>query len=106
MCNKVWKGERWPEEWKEGVMVPIVKKREGIRVEEYRGITLMSTLYKIYAMLLAERLREDVERKKIVPQNQTGFRRVMEIIDYTYVLNYLVNRQIAKERRCWDFLLT
>lgn len=42
-------------------MVPIVKKREGIRVEEYRGITLMPTLYKIYVMLLAARLREDVE---------------------------------------------
>lgn len=56
-------------------MVPIVKKREGIMVEEYREIALMPTLYKIYVMLLAVRLREDVERKKIVPQNQTGFRR-------------------------------
>lgn len=47
-------------------MVPIVKKREGIRVQEYRGITLMSTLYKIYAVLMTECLKEDVERKKIV----------------------------------------
>lgn len=77
--------------------LPIVKKREGIRVEEYRGITLMPTLYKICAMLSAVRLREDVERKKIVPQNQTGFRRGMEMIDNIYVLNYLVNRQIAKK---------
>lgn len=78
-------------------MVPIIKKREGTRVEEYKGITLMPTLYKIYAMLSAVRLREDVERKKIVPQNQTGFRRGMEMIDNIYVLNYLINRQIAKK---------
>ncbi|XP_011859507.1 PREDICTED: putative golgin subfamily A member 6-like protein 6, partial [Vollenhovia emeryi] len=28
-CNRVWKGEGWPEEWKEGVIVPIVKKGGG-----------------------------------------------------------------------------
>jgi len=42
----VWKGEGWPEEWKEGVIILIVKKGEGRKVEEYRGITLMITLYK------------------------------------------------------------
>lgn len=43
ICKKVWKGERWPKEWSEGVIVLIVKKREGIRVAEYRGITLTQT---------------------------------------------------------------
>lgn len=37
ICNRVWKGERWPQTWKEGVIVPIVKKGEGEKVEEYRG---------------------------------------------------------------------
>lgn len=105
LCNKVWRGEGWPEEWKEGVMVPIVKKREGARVEEYGGVTLMSTLYKIYAAMLAERLREDVERKKIVPQNQTGFRKGMGTIDNIYVLNYLVNRQIEKKGKMLRFFI-
>ena len=26
MCNRVLKGEGWPELWKEGVVVPIVKR--------------------------------------------------------------------------------
>jgi len=61
-CNKVWNGGGWPESWKEGVVVPIVKKREGERVEDYRGVTLLSTLYKVYVAVLAERLREEVEQ--------------------------------------------
>jgi len=28
-CNKVWRGEGWPESWKEGIIIPIVKKGKG-----------------------------------------------------------------------------
>lgn len=42
-------------------------------MEEYRGVTLMLTLYKVYAMALAERLKEEVERKEVIPITQTGF---------------------------------
>jgi len=55
VCNKIWKGEGWPEEWKEGVLIPIVKKGQGMIVEEYRGVTVMPALYKICASALAER---------------------------------------------------
>jgi len=79
-CNRIWRGEGWPGEWKEGIIVPIVKKGRGERVEEYRGVTLLVTLYKIYVMVLAERLNEEIEGKGIVPHNQMGFRRGMGII--------------------------
>ncbi|KMQ83443.1 axoneme-associated protein, partial [Lasius niger] len=48
MCKRVWRGERWPEGWKEGIIAPIVKKGEEDKVTDYRGVTLMPTLYKIY----------------------------------------------------------
>lgn len=79
------------------MVVPIVKKGEREKVEKYRGVTMMPTLYKIYPAMLAERLRENVGRKKIVPYNQKGFKKGMGTIDNIYVLNYLVNRQIEKK---------
>jgi len=51
--------------------VPIVKKGEGGKVDDYRGVTLLPTLYKLYVSVLAERLNEEIEGKKIVPPNQT-----------------------------------
>lgn len=60
---------------------------------------MMFILYKIYAMVLAERVREELEGKQIIPQNQTGFRREMGTIDNIYVLNYLVNRHIERKGR-------
>lgn len=50
------------------------KKKAG----DYRGVTLMSTLHKMYMRVLAKRLREEVEEKGIIPGNQTGFRKEME----------------------------
>lgn len=44
-----WKEEGWPEGWKEGMIVPIIKRGEGGRVEDYRGVTLTQTTYKVYA---------------------------------------------------------
>jgi len=95
----VWKGEGWPEGWKEGIIVQIVKKGEGKTVLEYRGVTLMAVLYKMYMMGLAERLREECEAKRVIPQNQTGFRKGMGTMDNIYVVNYLINRQLGKGKR-------
>lgn len=62
-CNRVWRREGWPELWKDGIIVPLVKKGAGKRVEEYRGVTLMPTLYKVYIGVLKERLKEEIEEK-------------------------------------------
>jgi len=55
-------------------MVPIVKKGEGRRVKECRRVTLLISLYKVYVTVLAEWLNSELEMKRIIPQNQMGFR--------------------------------
>lgn len=98
VCNKIWKGGGWPEGWKEGAIVPIAKKRNGERVEDYREVTLMPTLYKVYTAILGERLREEIEKKGMIPSNQTGFKKGMGTIDNIYVLNYLVNKKLGTRK--------
>ncbi|XP_067207866.1 golgin subfamily A member 6-like protein 22 [Linepithema humile] len=46
----------------------------------------------------SERLRREVEKKEIVPENQTGFRKGMGTLDNIYIMNYLVNRQLEKKK--------
>jgi len=57
----------------------------------------MPTLYKIYAMILGERLEREVEEGDRIPHNQTGFRKEMGTVDNINILNYIVNKQICKE---------
>lgn len=48
----------------------MLRKEGGDKVEDYREITLMSSAYKIYTMILAERLREEMERRVSISQNR------------------------------------
>lgn len=52
----------------------------------------------MYAMILGERLEREVEKQGMISQNQTDFRKKMGTIDNIYVLNYLVNRQLNREK--------
>lgn len=61
-------------------------------------MTLTRTAYKINTALLAERLREEVKGKEILPPNQTEFRRGMGTMNNIYVLNYLFNRQVERRK--------
>lgn len=54
------------------------KEGERERIEDYRGVTLTHTAYKIYAAALAERLREEVESKGILPLSQRILRKRWE----------------------------
>lgn len=44
-------------------------------------------LYKVYASTLAQRLKVELKKKKIIPHNQTDFRRGMGMVDniYSYI---------------------
>lgn len=48
----MWRGEGWPETWKEGTIVPVVKKGRGEVARDYRVITIVPSMYKIYALRL------------------------------------------------------
>jgi len=72
-------------------VIPILKKGEEEKMKVYRGVTIMPALYKVYTLTLVERIREEVEEKGIISQNQTGFRRGMRTIDNIYMLNYIIN---------------
>lgn len=96
--NKIWMGEGFPENWKKGIIIPIHKKGDKHMAQNYRGITLLNTAYKIYATLLTEKLLSEVEDKNIVPDNQAGFRKGRSTVDNIYILNYAVQKEISKEQ--------
>lgn len=57
----------------------------------------MPSLYKIYTAILGERLRVEIEEKRVLSKSQAGFRKGMGIVDQVYALNYMINRQLGKK---------
>jgi len=68
------------------MITPIHKKGDTSDVRNYRGITLLCTAYKIYAAILAKRLREEIERKGSLPETQVGFRKGRGTMDNVRIL--------------------
>ena len=52
----IWNKEELPEEWKESIIVPIYKKADKTHCNNYRGISLLPTTYKILTNILLSRL--------------------------------------------------
>jgi hypothetical protein len=52
----IWNKEELPEEWKESIIVPIHKKGDRTDCNNYRGISLLPTTYKILSKILLSRL--------------------------------------------------
>ena len=54
--TSVWKKVKLPEEWKESIIVPIHRKGDKTDCNNYRGISLLPTTYKILSNILLSRL--------------------------------------------------
>jgi len=48
----IWKKEKLPEEWKESIIIPIHNNGEKTDCDNYRGISLLPTTYKILSNVL------------------------------------------------------
>ena len=53
-----------PVDWARGIIVPIYKDGERKNVDNYRGITLLSAVGKLYTSILNSRISRWVERRK------------------------------------------
>lgn len=62
-----------PEIWKEAEILPIFKRGERTKCENYRGIRLLNDIYKIYAKILTSKLQ--IIAEAIILEEQSGFRR-------------------------------
>ena len=69
----IWNKEELPEEWKESIVVPIHKKGDKTDCNNYRGISLLPTTYKILSNILLSRLIPYTE--EVIGDHQCGFRR-------------------------------
>jgi hypothetical protein len=55
ICS-IWNKEDLPQQWKESIIVPIYKKGDKSDCNNYRGISLLSTAYKILSNIRLARL--------------------------------------------------
>lgn len=90
VIKTIWKTETIPEEWKTAIVCPIFKKGNPTKTENYRGISLLDTCYKILTTLILERINPYVE--EIVGSYQCGFRRGKSTTDHVFALRQIMSK--------------
>ena len=91
LFNKLFEIGHFPEAWSEGHVIPLHKKGSINNVENYRGITLLSTLGKLFTRVLNNRLTLWAESYGVYVEAQAGFRSNMSTVDNIFVLHGLIS---------------
>ena len=63
ICQKIWKTQQWPQDWKRSVFIPIPKKGNAKECSNYRTIALISHASKAMLKILQARLQQYVNRE-------------------------------------------
>ena len=80
----IWSKEQLPVEWLQGIICPIYKKGERTICSNYRPITLLNIAYKIFTIILNNRLSKIVESK--LSDVRSGFRPNRSTLDYISII--------------------
>ena len=90
LITAIWNKEELPDEWKLSIIVSIYKKGDKTYCSNYRGISLLPTMYQIFSNILLSMLTPHAEG--IIGDHQCGFRR-----NRSYTHNMFCFRQILEK---------
>jgi hypothetical protein len=88
------------------IIVPIYKRGDNTDCSNYRGISLLSTSYKIFSNILLSRLTPYVD--EIIGDHQCGFRRtdqifrIRQILEKKWEYNGTVHQLFIDFRKAYD----
>ena len=89
-----------PSAWKESHMKALSKKGNGKKSENYRPITLLRILFKLYSWLINERIKGVLETSQSA--DQAGFRKGYSVDDNLFVMTMLREKCEEFNLPLWD----
>lgn len=102
LFNKIFDTGYFPDSWGDGFIVPLHKKGSAEDVENYRGITLLSVIGKLFTNILNSRLNSWAEKYHIYVEAQSGFRKGMCTIDNVFILHSLISHCISGKTKLYS----
>ena len=97
LFNRILDTGKYPALWSFGLIVPIHKKVDRSKVENYQGITLLSALGKIFSSILNNRLYDYMVQKGILKAEQRGFRKMHGTVDSIFILKTLIDKYVKSK---------
>ena len=99
LFNLVWRVGVVPGDWIKAVIIPIFKKGSRLDCANYRGISLLSIVGKVFGRILNERVKAITDVK--VMDEQGGFRAGRGCNDQIFVVKQIVEKTIEKNKKIY-----
>jgi len=97
VCNQILVEKAWPRRWKVGNVVMLHKKGASSSFDNYRPITLLPCMSKIFERLLLSRISNLFERHNCLSDYQNGFRPERDTVQHVLLLHEVIAH--AREKR-------
>jgi len=94
--NKIWK-ERIPRDWKVGIVIPLFKKGDNSNCSNYRGITLLNVVLKVYDRIVEKGMREILDKQ--LEESQNDFRKGRSCQDHMFTLKQISKKYVYMTRK-------
>jgi len=99
LFNYVFNGGYFPQSWSHGNVVPVYKKGNVNYPNNYRGITIVSCLGKLFTSVLNNRLWD--KSYNVLTDAQFGFRPGLSTVGAIFALQTLINRTFHNNKRLY-----
>ena len=105
LFNFIFEAGIFPEMWGNGLLVPLHKKGSMSVTDNYRGITLLSALGKLFTRVLNNRLDGWAEAYGIYLEAQNGFRKGRGTTDSLFIIQNVINEFIENGKKLYVFFV-
>ena len=95
----IFKNESVPTSLTDITITMLHKKGSKEDLNNYRGISLINTILKLYTAIKLQRLQKWAETNKVLPESQAGFRKGRGCRDHIFTLNSLRQISFIKRRK-------
>ena len=91
-----------PDDWCVGFIQPLFKNKGSINdPDNYRGITLLSCLGKLFTSCLHHRATVFAEKNKTIGEEQAGFREGYDTVGHAFLLNSIIELYKSLNKRLY-----
>ena len=99
--NRMYEDACVPSSFSKAVIFAIFKKGDANSAENYRGISILNTIRKIFSSILYERLTKWVEDNSLLNMFQAGFRAGFSTMDHIFSLSSIARKFIGRKKKLY-----
>ena len=88
--NRLWESEKWPQVWKKGLIAKIFKKRYLRNCNNWRGVTLLPVISKMFCWMMLEQIKIGIAKK--LRKEQAGLRPKRSATEHIFILRNILEQ--------------